>query len=88
MWKSNAGPVDDGLSKLVIVALEGLGSSFERIPDFLAALKGRRRIPEFIALAPQLAVCHWVVTLPFGLLSLQGLITPQCHYRTDRREQC
>lgn len=80
MWKRYASSVDDGLSELVVVALEGLCGGLERVPDLFAALEGGRRVPEFIALAPQLAVRHRVIALPFGLLSLQGLVAPQRHY--------
>lgn len=86
VWKSYASSVDDGLSELVVVALEGLCGSLERVPDLFAALEGRCRVPEFITLAPQLAVRHRVIALPFGLLSLQGLVPPQCHY--TKRQEC
>lgn len=80
VWESYASSVDDGLRELVVVALEGLRGSLQRVPDLFAALEGWRRVPELIALAPQLAVRHRVVALPFGLLSLQGLVPPQRHY--------
>lgn len=88
VWKSYASSVDDGLGELVVVALEGLCGGLERVPDLFAALEGRRRVPEFIALAPQLPVRHRVIALPFGLLPLQGLVAPQCHYTKGQEGSC
>ena len=79
VWESDAGPINDGLRQLMVVTLEGLGSGLECVPDLLAALEGRCRVPELITLTAQLPVRHRIVTLPFGLLSLQGLVTPQSH---------
>lgn len=66
----DAGPVEDGLSQQVVIALKGTGSSSQRIPDLLPALERWRCIPELISLAAQLAFGHRVVTLPFRPLSL------------------
>ena len=79
VWQCYAGPVDDGLGQFMVVALKGLGGGLERVPDLLASLEGGRRVPELIPLTAQLAVRHGIVTLPFGLLSLQGLVTPKSH---------
>lgn len=72
----DAGPIKDGLSQQVVIALKGAGRSPQCIPDLLPALECWRRIPEFISLAAQLAFSHRVVTFPFRPLSLQGLVTP------------
>lgn len=72
----DAGPIEDGLSQQVVIALKGAGRSPKRIPDLLPALECWRRIPELISLAAQLAFSHRVVTFPFRPLSLQGLVTP------------
>lgn len=74
MWQGDAGSVQDGLSQLVVVGLGCIGGSLEGIPDLLAALEGGRCVPEFIPLAPQLPIGHWVVALPLQPLLLQGLV--------------
>lgn len=76
VWQCDAGPIKDGLSQQVVIALKGAGCSPQRIPDLLPAFECWRRIPELISLAAQLAFSHWVVTFPFRPLSLQGLVTP------------
>lgn len=76
VWQCDAGPVEDGLSQQVVIALKGAGRRPQRIPDLLPALERWRRIPELISLAAQLALRHRVVTFPFRPLSLQGLVTP------------
>ena len=81
VWQSDAGPIQDGLGQQVIIAFKGTGCSTQRIPDLLPALERWRRVPELISLAPQLAFGHRVVTFPFRPLSLQGLVTPQSHWR-------
>lgn len=60
----------------MVIALQGHSRGFQGVPDLLTALEGRRRVPELIPLAPQLALCHRIVALPLGPIFLQGLITP------------
>lgn len=63
----------------MVVALEGVGSSLEGIPNLLAALEGRGCVPELIPLTAELPVRHGVIALPFGLLFLQRLVTTESH---------
>ena len=79
MGQGDAGSVQDGLGQHVVAALESAGCGPQCIPDLLPALEGGRRVPELIPLAPQLALSHGVVTLPFRPLSLQGLVSPKSH---------
>lgn len=87
VWECDAGPIQDGLSQQVVVALKGTGRGTQRIPDLLPALERRRRVPELISLAPQLALGHWIVTFPFRPLSLQGLVPPQSHWKKRGGEE-
>lgn len=79
MGQGDVCTIDDCLGQLVVVALEGVGSGFEGIPNLLPALKGRGCVPKFIPLTAELPVRHGVIALPFGLLLLQGLVPTQSH---------
>lgn len=68
----------------MVVALEGVGSSLEGIPNLLAALEGRGCVPELIPLTAELPVRHGVIALPFGLLLLQRLVTTESHCGGER----
>ena len=76
MRQGDAGSVQDGLSQLVVIGLGCIGGGLEGVPDLLAALEGRCRVPELVPFAPQLPVGHGVVTLPLQPLFLQGLVAP------------
>lgn len=80
MWQGDTGSIHYSLGQLVVVTLQGHSGSFQGVPDLLAALEGRRRVPELVPLAPQLALCHRIVALPLGTVFLQRLV-PSCDGR-------
>lgn len=75
VWQCNTGSVHYSLGQLMVITLQGHGGCFQGVPDLLAALEGRCRVPELVPLAPQLALRHRVVALPFGTILFQGLVT-------------
>lgn len=79
----DAGSIHYGLGQLVVVALQGHSGRLQGVPYLLASLEGRRRVPELIPLTAELALRHGVVTLPLGLVLLEGLIATCREESTD-----